>query len=586
MKNYVLLGLILSIPLFTAINAGQPAIQLYSTSFFQTCVNQDASCEFLNLRSANGNIFGKTFFSIRPQDSNTVRRIQQLRNDFNKIECDDFCSTWNLTFQYQRTFSTSNLASWFFFNGTPCMGISIPTTPTEADPISIGTSDVDGNELGLSLGVTPTGDPDNPFTLTTGPLGTICSCPVMDNFIFDLDFYYDLDEILCGLWVRFEAPLVIARTNMGYSTTGKGLGGNGFGFPGAMFKIFAGNADDASCLAILDPVPAVYTQILDAFRGDQAFYQVPPLKNAKFCCGTQTKTTVAGVHADLGYDFYVDNVAYVGASIHAVAPTGNRPKGKFVFEPIVGANKSWQLGLTLETYRLWTCGDNDFGLYFYGIGTHLFKARQSRVFALKNNGAGSQYLLLKAVDPSNATLDGLDRVANVLTGEARIGANFMLDASIMAQWSFCDFFVDLGYNLWVRTQENRSDTVCFRNFEDFRFGLKGRVDTATRDPFLGCVPNSGTAHTTTICQPGEPDLTIDINDDVVTQTITLVIDDIDFTAPLHPTASSHKFFGAIGYSYQICEHDSYILFGSDVEFGKKSKALNQWSVTLEGGIEF
>jgi len=118
-----------------------------------SCVNE-ASFE------CNGNLFGKTFFSQRPQDSNSVRRILSRVNKIRFPFDDEENNKFDLTFEFQRTFNSENLGKWFFFNSSNCMTVGISD--------SNNPFDIDGNQLGLSLG-----------NNQTGLIGKICAYPVI-----------------------------------------------------------------------------------------------------------------------------------------------------------------------------------------------------------------------------------------------------------------------------------------------------------------------------------------------------------------------------------------------------------------------
>lgn len=522
--------------------------------FYKICTDQKPTCE-LNLTQGDcGDIYGKTFFSVRPQDSDSKRRIISMPYE-KEWRCEG-SNNVSLTFEYQRSIKSNSLATWFFFNGCRSMTVGIPDAATKVD--------VDGSQLGLSLGQ------DTVTTMTPGIIGTISAEPIVSNAIFDLNFFIDLCPIAEGLWTRIDVPVVRSKTNMRFCSTGTGVTTDNFA-PGLL-----------TLNTCLTGTPVVYNNILDAFNGNRVFGDVATLKSARYSPCSQTETKIAGIHVDLGYDFCFTDDQYLAASIHAVGPTGTRPNGEFVFEPVVGANKSWQLGGTVSGYKTWCRERNDVGIYWYVVATHLFKARQTRVFNLKKNGPGSQYLLLKDIDTSANFVDGIDRAANFLSGETRIGANLMFDGSVMAAWEWERSTLELGYNFWARTHEKRASEVCFRgyNFIDSNFGVKGNEFSSTFDPDLEtCVTLTSTASKSTIALAAAAD------PDAVSP-VVIEIDDINFSAPLHPATWSHKFFGAWGRKGNLCCQDTFLQIGAAVEFGNKNSALHMVSAFAQAGIEF
>jgi hypothetical protein len=526
---------------------------LYSEDkcFFKTCVVCNEECN----ESDNKSCFGRTFFSQRPQDSNSARRILELNNiSNNKITNKDYRSNVNVALQYQKSFDSGKLAKWFSFTGNDCMTIGIP-----GDGQSF---DINGSQFGMSLGSV-----DDTIALVPGPIGKICTDPVVKNFIADFDFYFDLSCIKSGLWWRLDVPVVQQTTDLRLRADGSGKNGSEYG--NGLF--------DITCTKT--PVP--YTNILEAFLGDRGWGSVPALQSGKYKNCKQKKTGIAALHFDLGYDFYLNDCSYFGASIHAVAPTGNAPTAEFVFEPVIGPNRSAQVGFTLEGYRLWECADERaLGFYFYGVGTHLFKASQTRLFNLKHNGPGSQYLLLKTINQPTSLVLGADRVANLLAGETKIGADFMFDGSLMFQFSYHKFFMDIGYNFWIRTKEKRGPEVCLRNFAPSTYAIKDDLPLTRIDSFLGCISNIASANDSTIAQSAPPTK--------AELTIPIFIDpsDINFSSALNPSTHSNKVFASLGYASNIKDHSVYILVEGEAEFGKKDSAINQWGVLGKFGFEF
>lgn len=533
--------------------------------FFKSCVSCKSSCNLEHrCCNDNGDFFGKTFFSMRPQDSNVARRILSSGTngyDFRDIDnsCFNDCNARAcVTLEYQQSFNAKKkLARWFSFNCDECrcMSIGVPSSKQKFD--------INAIELGITT--TSSFNPAN-VNAGAGALGEICLSPKIRNIIADLDFKFDLSNCVCNSWARVN--MVIANCKTELHLDGDTTEVIGSAFPAGYFAS--------------SEVSIPYNSVLDAFEAQSPFGEVPRMKYGRFSNHEKSKTGVAGIHIDLGYDFVRCERGHLGASVHVVLPTGTRPKGVFIFEPVIGANKSWQVGATVNaSYDLYKgCNNNRLTLFFDSVLTHLFKARQYRPFQLKN-GPGSEFLILKKFDCVGTEI-GLERAANILHGETRIGANIMFDGALMLQYSHCNFFGDIGYNFWYRSKEKRSNTVCFSGFEENKFGIKGAQANLT-DPASqfctvipgGCTPVNETASKTTISTTAA--------DDAKTTFIGLA--DIDFSAPLNPHALSNKIFASLGYQFE-CKYPIYFLIGGEVEFGQDNRAVNQWGVLGQFGVSF
>ncbi len=547
------------------------SLNVFADCFFKNCVTCN-DCEMLSENDCD--FFGKTFFSPRPQDSNSVRRILGYFNEQNYFES-DYVNKLNITIQYQKTFNSSDkLGKWFFFNKKNCMSVGIP-----GDGQSF---DVDGSQFGLSLGLSSTS------SLAPGSIGNVCISPEIENLIFDLDFHFDLCKMMCGLWTRVDIPIVQTKYDLKLTSSDCSCLRKSSDCGCAISQELTGNLFPAGLFSTdCTTTKSPYNSICEALKGDLGFGVIPPLECGKYPLKPLKKTGVAGIHFDVGYDFYDKDCAHLALSVHYVVPTGNRPMAKYVFEPIVGANKCWQVGAAIEAFCITETYDKkQIGLYLYAIGTHLYKAEQYRLFSLKNNGTGSQYLLLKNYDPNSITIESGERTANILCGKTKIGANFMFDGSVMIQLKGCDYFFDIGYNFWLRTKERKSEDTCLRNFLKDEYSVKGNQFFSNSDEF-DCVPtceyNTTTASKSTISHAAAEDVDSSGN----SQPVFLTPNDINFTTPLHPGAMTHKFFAALGSNFAFANGcPGFALISGEVEFAGNGASLSQWGVILQAGINY
>lgn len=540
-----------------------------SECLFVTGVNSVSnSCNNVVCKNCDGNYFGKTFFSYRPQDSDSSRRIMDWFNiDYIAGNArPPMRGLLTISPQYTRSFHTKGIAEWFFFNGKDCMTVGIPN---EYESFTI-----DGSQIGLSLGTVYDPETDS-VSLVSGKIGTVCAKPLIENYIIDFDYWYDLSAWHDRLWSRLELPVVYMKTNMNMTSCGKGTQADEY--PLGLFSLES-TPVDAYGDYVCGSTPVPYTSIVCALEGNKGWGAVAPLKSGKFSSHALSQWGAAGLHFDLGYDMYDREPCYVAGSFHVVFPTGTRPKGTYVLEPVIGANKSWQVGATAIANYVKEFKHFDFGIYFYAVGTHLFKSKQDRVFALKCNGPGSQLLLLKQFKVGELGLIDAEREANIFCGEAKIGSALMFDGSLMFQFSRNTLVADIGYNFWARTREKCAKRIWFRGFYENAFGVKGDTPMEFQEKVgctysapVQCLNDPATESKAGICGPAEEDAT----------TITIGPCDINYLSALNPAAMSHKIFGAIGYS-----DIWFVLLSGEAEFSTNNAAINQWGAMLKVGRKF
>lgn len=554
------------------------AKSLYITIFFLNIIKAEDAFKTPIISEKNcassqeqiDEIFGKTFYSIRPQDSNTARKI--MRFIPNKLSYDsyyqrDTSKLMNVCVEFQKSFNyfSPKLAEWFLTKDKACLTIG----PTDDKHIF----DINSTQLGL---VIPVNKP-----------GQICLSPKIENFIIDLGIGFDLSRFICNLWTKINFIFAHCKTFLDLTTCGKGLSGV---LPGC---VYSANCKD-------EPIP--YTSICASLLGNTSKNNSFPKLNFGKFANSQAESGLAGIHFDLGYDLIRRERGHLGFNLHLVFPTGNTPHAKVLFEPIIGANKCWQLGLGLNSsYDLYCSCYQKIGFYMDAILSHLFKSNQTRLFNLKRNGPLSQYLLLKVFDAQGDAY-GVERVANILAGETKIGSDIMFDGSLMLQINRCNYFANIGYNFWARTKEKRSDTVSFRNFLPNTFGIKGNLPmcesvSMSCDCLLKADADISTATDNVCTKPFHQQLcqavnttasksTISKSSDADENTTFIKIDDINFNAPLHPTVISNKVFASLGYNYESCRFPFYCLLGTEFEFSNGNKAINQWSILIKAGVTF
>ncbi len=232
-------------------------------------------------------------------------------------------------------------------------------------------------------------------SLTPGKIGSVWAKPLIENFIIDLDFWYNLSDWHENLWARIELPVVYMKTDMHMRASGRGVQTDPY--PYGLFSLDFTNTQNAYGDQICDQTPVPYNSILCALEGNQGWGAVEPLKSGKFSTRELSRWGVAGLHFDLGYDFYDSRPWYAAGSLHVVFPTGTKPKGDYVLEPVIGANKSWQLGATVIANYIKELSNSEFGVYFYAVGTHLFRSKQDRVFSSTCEWARKPSCSFKAV---------------------------------------------------------------------------------------------------------------------------------------------------------------------------------------------
>jgi hypothetical protein len=125
----------------------------------------------------------KTFYCPRSQGANAARDLVGWQTLINQPVCADVFGALALTFDYTRSFRPNEL-----LNGL--MG-SKTVTVSGSSSYQRGSQDLLADYFGLPADFK----------------SEVCFDPAIRNFIFDIACYFALDQLLEGLYVRFNAPV-------------------------------------------------------------------------------------------------------------------------------------------------------------------------------------------------------------------------------------------------------------------------------------------------------------------------------------------------------------------------------------------
>ncbi len=453
------------------------------------------------------------------------------------------------------------------------------------------------------------------FGLSPNYRGRVTVHPVIENIIFDNQFFLGLDPIACGLYVRVHMPMVHTRWNLDLCETRLDEEKECPGFPSCYM---AKDAGPASC------------DVLEALNGQLTFGDMQtPWKYGRIKSGVQTKTGLADLDLIVGYDFDQTDTSHLGIYGQLVFPTGTKFTGKELFQPMVGNAKHFEFGGGISGHIVLLESDAHSNLAFWleGNVVHMFKNTQMRSFDFCNNGPLSRYMLLKELKEVDGELQyagNLINGINFATRPASVSITAKGDISAKLAVRTPHIIADLGYNFYGRTREK----VCLEKCTDDRiFAIKGTegicgLEYQTVDmqfgPFVRDVPLNSSQNDATIRRGAatdnpEPPQKVNPNDIIVTafsrqegsiegpdvipafvsappQIVT--VKDLHIGTGALPAQATHKVFGYIGWNcfeYDWCANP-YIGLGGEAEFDARSceerSALNQWSVWIKGGFEF
>jgi hypothetical protein len=431
------------------------------------------------------------YVSLRSQGINGARELVGWQATINRFDVGKCYASFSVTPEYTRSFHAQRMAQWLFADAItpwcapqgehhPCMGIKIQGTGIQQrDPQALMAEN---------------------FYLPYDYDSVVTFNPVIENILLDINAYVGLDNLHDGLFFRIHSPL--CRTcwnlNMREHVNHAGQSAYDVGYIDSTF------ASTFTCPTVhgleRNHMLASFTQYISTcaslYNHDGIAYH--GLHNARISTRARTKIAFAELTAQLGWNFCSGPDYHCGLALRVAAPTGNRPEGRWLFEPIVGNGHHWELGGSLTSHWcVWKNLSETLHIYAYldANVTHLFSTRQYRTFDLWKNPL-SRYMLalkftqdtqdLKVHSDTTTPIDyapavqgarDLTPLANITTLPVDVSATVQGELVLQCALAYKNITCDLGYNFWGRTCLKIYRSCCNRDghvdFVDHAYGLKG-----------------------------------------------------------------------------------------------------------------
>ena len=438
-----------------------------------------------------------SYYSIRSQSVNVARELAGWTEHVNLFDIGTTYGSFSFTPEYTQSFRHKKITACFFGDDlVQCDG-------------SAATKDCDGDSIVISGSrVTDRGANDwlaDNFYLPTDFKSTIRFKPVIQNFIANLNFFFGLDKLIEGMFIKVHVPVAWTKWDLGFCETISASGSN---------------PSDAGYLGFTDvPRDSLLKSFTEYARGKTITaggVVFDALRSGQMSPCSDSEVALADLRFAIGFTLLNRERGHLGFSLLFAAPTGTRATGGSLFEPIVGNGHHWEVGAGLTLHGILSHNeekDRSFGFYADVNVTHLFGTRQKRFFDLKKKG-NSRYMLAAKFGANAAIPDGvagdpdggadpgaaatpanfqfanlLSPVANLTSMDVKVSIGAQVDAAAMFNFACGGFNWDVGYNLWFRSCEKLCVGCCpsLLASEKDTWALKG-------DAYLiGFATNSGDA---------------------------------------------------------------------------------------------
>ncbi len=355
-----------------------------------------------------------------------------------------------------------------------------------------------------------------------------------------------------GWFVQVSSPIMKVSNDVGFSETVINEGGG--------------------------QVPEGYVgSVGDALRGKTVFGN-KHFEYGKISDCAVTKWGMGDIEACVGYEsIYCERFHGMWAG-GIVIPTGNKPKGEYIFEPIVGNNGHFGLMLLGEyCYELWVNPAQDKTIWFHanGFSQYLFGNRQRRSFDMLDK-QWSRYMWVYRSNVNPISPEYQSPGINVFTQPVNVWPRSSFNANSSFVYNHNDGFVaEAGYSTYYRQEEEVKlacsfpDNVYIVGIDETDTSIFATESNATMRRYLqsqGILIDKTSA--------GEPNI------------IRVSEDDLDMRSASHPCTISHAIWGAMGYQWDDITFPLLFSGGGSYEFSTENLALHRWTLWVKAILSF
>lgn len=429
------------------------------------------------------------YLAFRSQGFNDARELVGWQTTINRYDVDNWYGSFSVTPEYLQSFRSKRITEWLFCDALTDM-------PSKNKNYSYPVVNIQGTKV---VNRDPKALMAENFYLPTDFSSVLSFNPTIKNALIDFNFYLGLDPWIEGLFFRIHSPLCHTKWNLNFNEQVLNRGTQNYD-PGYFDNSFAQDFRDPLVHGLTrDHMLNNFTEYVCAGKAltDTDDIRYEGLHYARMSTHPLSKTALAEITAQLGWNFCTGPGYHCGLALRAAAPTGTRPDGRWLFEPIVGNGHHWELGGSLTTHWCsWQNCDETYAINTYvDINiTHLFSAQQCRTFDLWCNPLSRYMLAIKFTpavknliivndNPPPATFlptaqfaQEYTPVANISTVPVDVSATVQGEFIFKCAFSHKNYQLDLGYNFWGRTCLDiyRACTCHGKtDFVDGTWGIKG-----------------------------------------------------------------------------------------------------------------
>lgn len=301
------------------------------------------------------------------------------------------------------------------------------------------------------------------------------------------------------------------------------------------------------------------------------------------CCDMK-KTRIADIELKLGYNQSLTDCASLDTYLGAVLPTGNKAKGEYVFEAIVGNGKHWGVMLGAELGFKLTHSDAGSLKWFAAADLrYLFHNEQVRSFDLVGRPWSRYQTMYASKEKMEAALAGdagkRDQFAtsgiNLMTRCVTVHPRCQFTADTSFMWEGKHLLAEVGYGFYARQAEridpnwNIAPVLASRS----ESALAGGVA-----PWRLMGDNVSDDGVTVFQDPARALL--------LYEKYKISVCDVDWSSAAHPAVMNNSVYASLGYKWGDVCYPTMLSLGAGWDFAFSNTAMHKWTLFGKLGVSF
>lgn len=338
------------------------------------------------------------------------------------------------------------------------------------------------------------------------------------------------------------------------------------------------NVSDENTTLIQDDLPQ---NMIEAFKQESWCY------GKIDDCKDMHKTAVADLEFKIGYQWLKNDCCFFESFAGILAPTGNRPKAHYIFEPIVGfaGHVVGEIGMT-GMFKFWESCDEHYACSFvidanaWYFASHNERrsfdlkyrpwSRYMQVYANKEQAQLANDLV--ATDPQQALLLSTPGI-NVFTKDLCVSPRMAKIANSAFLLTGNHIEAEVGYNFFTRQAECVKLASCW-----------------CEGPALKAI-NVGGGYTNNMQTINQYVISTQIGDveplPVDSYDLNLIKEcDLDLESAAHPGFITHTFYGSLLWHWKEVKFPCYIGLGGSYEYCDDNVYMSRWLGWAKVGFSF